>query len=408
MSIEHVQTGTSMPERREALAGRWLRSVFGRLGCGTLHLAVGDAKTQAYQGALPGPAAAMRLHRPWRLAARLLARGDVGLAEGYMAGDWESPGLADLVTLLAFNEESFGRPGQGSTGARLLDRLQHALRRNDRRGSRRNIAFHYDLGNAFYHLWLDPGMTYSAAVFADPGEPLEVSQERKYAQVLARLGARPGERLLEIGCGWGGFAEYAASRGFHVTGVTLSREQLDYARQRIAAAGLADRVDLRLQDYRDLEGQFDHVVSIEMFEAVGEAYWPDFFATLQRCMRPGGRASLQVITLDAARFDTYRARADFIQKYIFPGGMLPSVPAFVAAATAAGLRVGEPAFHGADYAKTLERWDQAFMRARAEITRLGFDERFFRMWRYYLAYCEAGFRTGRIDLMQVALERPAG
>ncbi len=193
-----------------------------------------------------------------------------------------------------------------------------------------------------------------------------------------------------------------------MTGITLSREQLDHAARRIAAAGLSDRVELRLQDYRDLSEQFDHVVSIEMFEAVGEAYWADYFATVHRCLRPGGRASLQIITIDAARFDHYRSSADFIQKYIFPGGMLPSVPAFDAAARAAGLQVGEPAFFGADYARTLERWDQGFVRARGEVARLGFDERFVRMWRYYLAYCEAGFRTGRIDLMQVALERPAG
>jgi cyclopropane-fatty-acyl-phospholipid synthase len=394
--------------RRETLAGRWLRSVFGRLGRGTLTLTVGGARPQVHQGALPGPSAALRLHRPWRLAARLLARGDVGFAEGYMAGDWDSPGLADLVTLLALNEDCFGRPSRGAMLWRALDRARHGLRRNDRRGSRRNIAFHYDLGNDFYRLWLDPGMTYSAAVFRDAEEPLAEAQERKYAEVLGRLGARPGERILEIGCGWGGFAEHAARRGLYVTGITLSREQLEHATQRIAAAGLADRVELRLQDYRDLTERFDHVVSIEMFEAVGEAYWADYFATVHRCLRPGGRASLQVIAIDAARFEQYRAGADFIQKYVFPGGMLPSVPAFTAAARAAGLQVGKPAFHGMDYARTLERWDQAFVRARGEVARLGFDERFVRMWRYYLAYCEAGFRTGRIDLMQVALERPAG
>jgi cyclopropane-fatty-acyl-phospholipid synthase len=408
MSMEQVQTHPPLSGVNDTVAGRWLRSVFGRLDRGTLALSVGGGKPQVYQGALPGPAAALRLHRPWRLAARLLARGDVGFAEGYVAGDWDSPGLADLVTLLALNEDRFGRPGQGSMLARAIDRAQHALRRNDRRGSRRNIAFHYDLGNDFYRLWLDPGMTYSAAVFAHPAEPLLEAQERKYAQVLERLGAGPGDHILEIGCGWGGFAEHAASRGFRVTGITLSREQLDHAARRIAAAGLSDRVELRLQDYRDLSEQFDHVVSIEMFEAVGEAYWADYFATVHRCLRPGGRASLQIITIDAARFDHYRSSADFIQKYIFPGGMLPSVPAFDAAARAAGLQVGEPAFFGADYARTLERWNQGFVRARGEVARLGFDERFVRMWRYYLAYCEAGFRTGRIDLMQVALERPAG
>jgi len=286
-----------------------------------------------------------------------------------------------------------------------VDRLQHRWRRNHRRGSRRNIAFHYDLGNDFYRLWLDPGMTYSAALFAEPGEPLEAAQGRKYQRVLDRLGARPRAHILEIGCGWGGFAEHAARQGFRVTGITLSREQLAFARKRIAAAGLEDRVELRLQDYRDVNERFDHVVSIEMFEAVGEQYWQTYFETVQRALKPGGRASLQVITIDAARYEAYQREADFIQKYVFPGGMLPSVPAFDAAAQAAGLVAHEREFYGRDYADTLRRWDASVCANRHGIAALGFDERFLRLWRYYLAYCEAGFRTGRIDLMQVALAR---
>jgi cyclopropane-fatty-acyl-phospholipid synthase len=300
------------------------------------------------------------------------------------------------------NEEHLLASGTGRL-SRWLDRLQHRRRRNDRRGSRRNIAFHYDLGNDFYRLWLDPGMTYSAALFAETGEPLEAAQTRKYQRILDRLDARPGQHILEIGCGWGGFAEHAARQGYQVTGVTLSREQLAHAQERIATAGLSDRVELRLQDYRDLTGTFDQVVSIEMFEAVGEQYWPAYFEMVRRVLAPGGRASLQVITIADGIFAQYRRGTDFIQKYVFPGGMLPSVPAFDAAARAAGLAVVDRAFHGLDYADTLRRWDAAFCAARDRVADLGFDERFLRLWRYYLGYCEAGFRTGRVDLMQVAL-----
>jgi cyclopropane-fatty-acyl-phospholipid synthase len=248
-------------------------------------------------------------------------------------------------------------------------------------------------------------MTYSAALFAERGEPLAVAQDRKYQAVLDRLGAQPGAHILEIGCGWGGFAEHAARRGYRVTGITLSREQLAYASERIAAAGLGDRVELRLQDYRDVVETFDHVVSIEMFEAVGEEYWGTYFDTVRRVLRPGGRASLQVITIDADYFESYRRSADFVQRYVFPGGLLPSVPAFDAAARASGLEVRDRSFHGIDYADTLRRWDASFRAARESVLALGFDERFLRLWRYYLGYCEAGFRTGRIDLMQVALAR---
>jgi cyclopropane-fatty-acyl-phospholipid synthase len=277
------------------------------------------------------------------------------------------------------------------------------MRRNSLRGSRRNIAFHYDLGNDFYRLWLDPSMTYSAALFDRPDESLEAAQERKYERMLAQLDASPGQHILEIGCGWGGFACHAASRGYRVTGLTLSREQLEYARKRVAQQGLSDRVELRLQDYRKLNERFDHIVSIEMFEAVGEAYWDTYFDTLRRSLKPGGRASLQVITIDEGRFESYRRRADFIQKYIFPGGMLPSVEAFTRHACANGLKLERLDMFGLDYARTLRRWDARVAARSGEIMAQGFDQRFINMWRYYLAYCEAGFRSDRIDLMQVTL-----
>ena len=404
MQLENVQARVPAARPEAGLAARWLVDRLARLRYGRLTVHFGSVGAQTLLGAEAGPVANLSIRRPWRLAGRVLARGDLGLAEGYIAGDCDTPQPAHLLELLAVNEEQLlatATPGLG----RLLDRLQHRRRRNNRRGSRRNIAFHYDLGNDFYRLWLDPTMTYSAALFAQPGESLEVAQARKYQRVLDRLNAAPGAHILEIGCGWGGFAEHAARRGYRVTGITLSREQLAYASERITAAGLGDRVELRLQDYRDVVETYDHVVSIEMFEAVGEEYWRAYFDTVRRVLRPGGRASLQVITIDADYFEAYRRSADFVQKYVFPGGLLPSVPAFDAAARASGLEVRDRSFHGIDYADTLRRWDASFRAAREGVLALGFDERFLRLWRYYLGYCEAGFRTGRIDLMQVALAR---
>jgi cyclopropane-fatty-acyl-phospholipid synthase len=369
---------------------------------GQLSVLLPNGSRQVFTGEQAGPVASLRLHHPLRLMLRMLQHGDIGFAEAYMAREWDSGDLGELLHLLAVNE-----PYLHQGGSRLLqwlDRLQHRLRRNDLRGSRRNIAYHYDLGNDFYRLWLDPTMTYSAALFDSPGEALDQAQQRKYRQILAQLDAKPGSHLLEIGCGWGGFAEYAARQGYRITGITLSQEQLAFARERIERAGLNGRVELRLQDYRQLDEQFDHLVSIEMFEAVGEIYWPRYFDTVRRCLRPGGRASLQVITIAHDHFTRYRRRTDFIQKYIFPGGMLPSVPRFNHLAEQAALRVCTQRFHGHDYATTLRHWDQRFGAAAKSVIAQGFDERFLRMWHYYLAYCEAGFRSGRIDLMQVALE----
>ena len=404
MEMENVQGRAPAAPQSGGLAAQWLLGLLGRLRLGRLTVHFGDGASRPVLGERSGPAASLTIRRPWRFAARVLARGDLGLAEGFVAGEWDSPQPAQALQVLAMNEEHLLASGSGRL-SRWIDRLQHLRRRNDYRGSRRNIAFHYDLGNDFYRLWLDPGMTYSAALFAEAGEPLAVAQERKYERVLDRLRAQPGAHILEIGCGWGGFAEHAARRGYRVTGITLSREQLAYARARIAAAGLADRVELRLQDYRDVAETFDHVVSIEMFEAVGETYWSTYFDTVRRVLRPGGRASLQVITIDDGFFAQYRRGTDFIQKYVFPGGMLPSVPAFDTAARGSGLDVHDRSFHGIDYADTLRRWDASVCAARDRILALGFDERFLRLWRYYLGYCEAGFRTGRIDLMQVALAR---
>lgn len=378
-----------------------------RMAFGSLLLRFPNGNARLYRGRFAGPAGELSLRRPLRLLVRLIARGEIGFAESYMDGDWESPDLVALLATLSLNEEHLGGGPNGLPGFRWLDRLVHRLRDNHRRNSRRNIARHYDLGNAFYRLWLDPGMSYSSAVFADRRtESLEQAQNRKYQRLLDDLQASPGERVLEIGCGWGGFAEAAARRGLRVTGVTLSREQLAYAQARIAAAGLADRVELRLQDYRDIRGQFDHAVSIEMLEAVGEAYWPTYFQCLRRLVRPGGRIALQAITMNADDFPRYRRSADFIQLYIFPGGMLPSPERLQQEAEAAGLEPLETRWYGADYAETLRRWRHAFHRAEGEVRRLGYDTRFRRMWDYYLAYCEVGFDNATVDLAQAVLRVP--
>jgi cyclopropane-fatty-acyl-phospholipid synthase len=396
------------PARRSGVArllGRFCR----HLAFGSLLIRPSDGRADLYRGPFEGPAAELQIERPLRFLMRVVTRGEIGFAESYILGEWRTPDLPGLLDLLQLNAEHLGGGPAGMVWSRWFNRLTHRLRDNHRVNSRRNIARHYDLGNDFYRLWLDPSMTYSAALFEDPErEPLETAQARKYARLLDDLGARPGEHILEIGCGWGGLAQAAAERGLRVTGVTLSQEQLGYASARIADAGLADRVDLRLQDYRDIRGQFDHVVSIEMLEAVGEAYWPTYFSALRRLVRPGGRIALQAITINADDFPNYRRNADFIQLYIFPGGMLPSPERLRAEAEGAGLLHLESRWYGTDYAETLRRWRRSFHAQEVAIAALGYDARFRRMWDYYLAYCEVGFDSGVTDLVQALYEVPAG
>lgn len=398
--------GTTIVARDRALARierHLLRAVVRRVRAGTLRLTMDDGSELVASGPARGPSARLDIHRA-RVLRRLLGGGVVGLLESYVDGDWDSPDLATLLELGARNQAAVGRVAEGLAVSRWLRRLAHARRRNHRRGSRRNVACHYDLGNDFYGLWLDPGMTYSGALFASPEEPLESAQQRKHGRLLELLRLRPEHHLLEIGCGWGGFALHAARQtGCRVTGITLSREQLAAARSRAARAGLAHRVHFELRDYRDLSGTWDRIVSIEMFEAVGERYWPGFFATLRRCLADGGRAVMQVITIDDAVFPAYRRDADFIQRHIFPGGMLPSVRVFRAHAGRAGLATEHTEFHGADYARTLALWARRFAAAAPQVLALGHEQRFQRMWQAYLAYCEAGFRIGRVDLMQTVL-----
>lgn len=378
----------------------------GRLQRGTLQVQFGDFAPFTLRGNEAGPEASILVRHPAALLRRLFWRGDLGFAEAFMAQEWDSPHPARLLELLALNADALAASGSRHGLAQLLVGARHWLNRNTRRGSRRNIAAHYDLGNDFYARWLDPGMTYSAAAF-DRGGSLAEAQQRKYQRMLELIDAAPGAHILEIGCGWGGFAEHAARQGYRVTGITLSAEQLAFARERIARAGLRERVTLALCDYRDLEGQFDHVVSIEMFEAVGREYWSGYFETLQARLRPGGRAALQVITIDETRFDAYATNpGGFIQSYIFPGGMLPTRRHLREYAAAAGLEPGHEIAFGLDYADTLAQWDCAFARQTEWLDAHGYDERFRRMWHYYLAFCEAGFRSRHIDVVQTVLHKP--
>jgi cyclopropane-fatty-acyl-phospholipid synthase len=328
---------------------------------------------------------------------QVLARGDIGLAEAYIDGRWDSPDVTAVLTLLAKNRDVLKRAVYGSWRALLAARVRHWTRRNSRAGSRRNIMAHYDLGNDFYRLWLDASMSYSAALFSPRTPSLRAAQEAKYRRILDRLEARPGQNVLEIGCGWGGFAELAVEDGLQVTGLTLSPAQLEWAQRRVATA------DFRLQDYRDVGARFDHIVSIEMFEAVGERFWPDYFRTIARTLQPGGRAMIQSIVIRDDLFAAYRTGTDFIQQHVFPGGMLPSSAAFRAAAARQGLTVRDEFAFGRDYARTLAEWRHAFELNWPRIADLGFDERFRRLWRMYLGYCEAGFLAGSIDVVQFEL-----
>jgi cyclopropane-fatty-acyl-phospholipid synthase len=400
--MNHTLT-ESAPLRAEPAAARWMFRLLSQLRCGKITLRCPDGRSLEFSGTQPGPHATLAL-ADWQVCGDILSRGDIGLAEAWIAGRAKTDDLTQLLLLAALNEQAIEEAIHGRWWATLAYRLRHWLRPNTRAGSRKNIHAHYDLGNDFYRLWLDPTMTYSAALFeGDPGRSLSDAQTAKYARILRELGAQPGQHILEVGCGWGGFAEHAARAGCRVTGITISQAQLEYAQQRITAAGLQDRVEFKLLDYRDLVGQFDHLVSIEMFEAVGERYWPDYFAMVRDRLAAGGRAVVQSITIADAKFERYRSGTDFIQQYVFPGGMLPSPRRFRELAAERGLAVTEMHAFGLDYAETLRRWHERFNSVAQQVQAQGFDERFMRTWRFYLAYCEAGFRAQATDVMQACL-----
>ncbi|MGP1682672.1 MAG: class I SAM-dependent methyltransferase [Giesbergeria sp.] len=389
-------------------AARTVLRLLSRLQHGSLTVQLPDGSLRHFG---PGGAshAAIVLHN-WKVCGAALRSGDIGFAESYIAGNWSTPHLTDLLKLFIANRHAVETVLYGSWFGRLMYRMRHLLRRNSRSGSRKNIHAHYDLGNAFYALWLDDTMNYSSALFSgsEPTQDIRAAQHAKVRRALRETQVQPGERVLEIGCGWGALAEMAATEfGAHVTGVTLSTEQLEFAGERMQRLGVPEaRFDLRLQDYRDIaDGPFDAICSIEMVEAVGREYWPTYFQTVARLLKPGGRACVQSIVIDDRLFDRYIGSTDFIQQYIFPGGCLPCPREFHREAEAAGLRVTQSLAFGADYAETLRRWRERFIAQRARILAEGFDQRFLHIWEFYLAYCEAAFAMGDIDVVQYTLHK---
>ena len=377
-----------------------------RMQHGRLDFLLPDGRRFRVEAPGAGPLAEVHVHDP-DVFARLIREGDVGFCEAYMEGGWSTPDLQAVMDLAqGGNNDALDRM-IGVTVVRAFERLRFWLQSNSKRQAKKNIAYHYDLGNDFYRLWLDDSMTYSSALFRSGQESLEMAQEQKYASMVDQMGAKPGDHVLEIGCGWGGFAEYAAAkRGLKVTGLTISKAQHDYAVARIAAAGLSDRVEIKLQDYRDETGVYDGIASIEMFEAVGERYWPTYFNTVRERLKPGAQATLQIITIGDDRFQLYRKSVDFIQKYIFPGGMLPSPSALKAEIARAGLEFTGSIEFGQSYSQTLRRWHDTFNARWHEVQAIGFDERFRRMWNLYLTSCAGAFQGGNCDVTQVTLKRP--
>jgi cyclopropane-fatty-acyl-phospholipid synthase len=412
---ERLLDGANFPRPRllswRGRARRMLHGLTASLKYGHLVIQLPDGTQVARRAEAPGPEGVYVVHR-WRALRRLLLDGEVGFAESYMDDDWSSPDLAALIELAARNcaDAGFGRRISGTALVRLMNRLRHWASANTRRGSRRNVVHHYDLGNDFYAGWLDAGMTYSAGLFTGPHCSLEAAQQAKQDRVCALLQPAAGQSVLEIGCGWGGLAQLLIERfGCRVTGLTLSPAQLGYATARLARAGVTGQVDLRLQDYRDVRGTFDRIVSIEMLEAVGRDYWPTYFAVLRDRLAPGGIAVLQAISIAEDRFDDYRRGPDFIQKYIFPGGMLPTVAAIRAEVARAGLVLTSMEHFGASYARTLAAWRERFLagwETAAWRGAPGFSDSFRRMWDYYLSYCEGGFRAGSIDVGLYCLVKP--
>ncbi|MEX1664317.1 class I SAM-dependent methyltransferase [Zhongshania arctica] len=344
----------------------------------------------------------------WKAVRKAFTGGDLGWSEAYMDGDWDSPDIAMLVEWIVVNEENFGGMLDSGKVEGAFQKWRHQRNANSKRGSRRNISYHYDLGNEFYQHWLDPSMTYSAAYYTSEHQTLAEAQYAKYQRIIDFLDIKDGDSILEIGCGWGGFAEQVCrQKKVSLHGITLSERQLEFAQQRLAKADTLGTADFTLTDYRDADGEYDHIVSIEMLEAVGEKYWPTYFDTVYKRLKPGGSASIQVITIEDKRFEPYSSSPDFIQTYIFPGGMLPTPDIFKEQATSAGLKVTDEEAFGMGYARTLRDWRDAFQQRWEEIVPLGFDKRFQRMWHYYLTYCEGGFRGNSIDVYQFVLEKPA-
>ena len=388
---------------------RYFARVFdlvGKLNSGRVDFILPDGRRFRAEGLKPGPVAEVTINNP-DVFARLVREGDLGFCDAYLDGWWTTPDLQAFMDFIhADNDDMYdGFPGMALV--RAWEKARFWFQSNTKRQALKNISYHYDLGNDFYSLWLDETMTYSSALFNTSQESLEKAQIAKYASMVDQMGVQPGDHVLEIGCGWGGFAEYAAKeRGLKVTGLTISKEQLDYANKRIKSKGLSDKVNLKLQDYRDETGVYDGVASIEMFEAVGEKYWPVYFDKIKQCLKPGKQATLQIITIQDARWDVYRKSVDFIQKYIFPGGMLPSPSVLRQEIHRAGLSVQHSIEFGKSYSQTLRRWFEVFNNKWDNISAMGFDDRFRRMWNFYLTSCAATFESGNCDVTQITLQKP--
>jgi cyclopropane-fatty-acyl-phospholipid synthase len=407
MAMALTQATASLPPDYSGLpySFRLVATVASRLQTGSIAVTVPDGRRFVFSGREAGGHGEIEI-KDFNVLNRLYRSGNVGFAEGYLAGEWDSPDIAALLETVARNTDKLRDFFEGKPLAQFFNRIFHLLNRNSKTGSKRNIMAHYDLGNGFYRRWLDPSMTYSSARYERPGQDLGAAQRNKYRALAHSMNLGPDHHVLEIGCGWGGFAEFAAKEvGARVTGITISPEQYEFASKRLFEQGLAEKTEIKLQDYRDTGGHYDRVASIEMFEAVGEQYWPAYFEKVRDVLKPGGEAGLQIITISDAYFDVYRRSVDFIQKYVFPGGMLPSPAALRRQVARAGLDWrGEDRF-GLDYALTLADWRQRFTAAWDDIRAMGFDERFRRLWTYYLSYCEAGFRAGSIDVTQIALRK---
>jgi cyclopropane-fatty-acyl-phospholipid synthase len=389
---------------------RYFEAVFAKsvdMKNGRLDMVLPDSRIFRAEGAGQGPVAEIHIHNV-DVFARLIREGDLGFCEAYLDGWWSTPDLQAFLDLVHAGNDDIYDGFLGLKIARAYERFRFWLQSNSKSQARKNISYHYDLGNDFYKLWLDDTMTYSSALFQTGQESLEAAQIAKYASMVDQMGAQPGDHVLEIGCGWGGFAEYAArERGLKVTGLTISREQHDYAVDRIARAGLSDQVEIKMQDYRDETGLYDGIASIEMFEAVGEKYWPVYFKTLRDRLKPGKQATLQIITVQHPRWQIYRNTVDFIQKYIFPGGMLPSPVVLREEVQKAGLEVAGSIEFGESYSQTLRRWYDTFNDRWDEVAALGFDDRFRRMWNFYLTSCAATFHFRNCDVTQITVRKPS-
>ncbi len=393
-----VSAGTSWQERL-------LTGILKNIEFGSIKITTPRNKILEFTGSKEGPNADIQL-KSWRVLIRTIWGGHTYFFESFRRGEWETSDLYALLLFGELNETSVDKVMKSTIWRRLIEQVLHKLNQNSRKGSKRNIAAHYDLGNSFYQLWLDKSMTYSSALFEGQTTCLSEAQRQKYLRIANKIELKDGDKLLEIGCGWGGFAEIAAKEyGCQVTGLTLSKEQASSCKKRLKDSGIERKVDIRLEDYRDVKGLYDKIVSIEMLEAVGEKFWRRYFESIRDRLAPGGKAAIQTITIKDDCFESYKKNPDFIQQFIFPGGMLPTPSAIKHNVEAVGLKLTDTFYFGKSYIKTLHLWDQEFKKQWSRIEELGFDTDFKNTWTYYLNYCAAGFQSGRINVGQFFIQK---